>query len=1343
LHFIGTIMIIWLGGGGVFLKNHTEKKEIKKIAGHRKKKLLLKDHAQLFAKAIEVLTQPFVARYLDGRMLMCNHAFCEITGYTQKELGEMKQKYSLTPPDWIDYKAKMLEELHRTSLPQRFETEYLRKDGSRVPVELIVYLVRDTEGTPLYYYIFVNDITRRKQAEKALSSELEISTAIADLSEKILSLASIEDISATVLKHAQRLTESRHGYVGYIDRDTGYLNCSTLTRDIWDSCNVKGKNIVFKDFGDLGGWVVKNRKPILTNEPRQDPRSTGTPPGHIPIDRFLSVPAICNGTLFGVVALANSARDYNERDLNLVKRLAELFAIAVQRRWIGEDLRQSEEKYRNLFETMAQGVVYFDGEGKIISANPAAQEIFGLRLERILGRTTVYPSSEVIREDSSVFPEELHPSRIALKTGKEVKDVIMGVNNPEKKGYRWININAIPEFNTEECKPCQVYVTINDITERKLAEERLRSAHQRLLDIIESLPDATFVLDKDRTVIAWNQEMEDLTGTPKADILGKGDYAYALPLYGERRPVMIDLAFGEDKNIEAQYDYVKREGNILYAEAFLPLVRGGKGAYLWGKISRLLDKDGKLIGAIESIHDISKRKKAEEALVHERQRFETLTSKAPFGLVLVDREGNNKYVNPKFIEIFGYDIDDVPNNEAWFQKAYPEPEYRNMVLSMVRYDSENVLPEESIFKVTCKDGREKICRFTPVRLDTGEYLITCEDITQGKKLEEELLRIRKATDSTGNAIIMTDKKGVNVIYQNDSLVNLLGYTTEELVGGGAPRIYSSQDTAREVYVTIVSGRSWKGELELRTRDNRDIPVYLHGDAVRDETGDIVGIFGIYTDISERKLTEDKLQAANQQLMDIIDFLPDATFVIDRDGKVIAWNHAIEEMTGVRKDNILGKGDYAYAVPFYGEPRPILIDLIFPEDKYAELHYEFIERKESTIYGEALTPFLFNGEGAYLWGKASPLFDSEGKIIGAIESIRDITERKRTEEQLKYLSLHDPLTGLYNRTFFEDSMRRAGDGRFNPIGIIVCDVDGLKFINDTLGHDAGDSLLENVAAVIGGSFRQGDIVSRIGGDEFAILLIYSGEKTVEDACNRIRDAIKKYNDAGPEIPLSISLGFAVSTQADQGISELFKEADNNMYREKLHRSQSARSAIVQTLLKALEARDFITEGHAVRLQEFVTLLAGAIDLPKRNISDLNLLAKFHDIGKVGVSDNILFKPGTLNSEEAAEMRRHSEIGYRIAQSAPDLVPIAEWILKHHEWWNGKGYPMGLKREEIPLECRILAIADAYDAMTNDRPYRKAMTHEDAVIELNKCSGTQFDPHLVSKFVNVFSKAAGHK
>jgi diguanylate cyclase (GGDEF)-like protein/PAS domain S-box-containing protein len=382
----------------------------------------------------------------------------------------------------------------------------------------------------------------------------------------------------------------------------------------------------------------------------------------------------------------------------------------------------------------------------------------------------------------------------------------------------------------------------------------------------------------------------------------------------------------------------------------------------------------------------------------------------------------------------------------------------------------------------------------------------------------------------------------------------------------------------------------------------------------------------------------------------------------------------------------------------------------------------------------------HAEGRYLWLETigNLLFDECGQITGMVTSSRDITERKKIEEQLKYLSLNDPLTGLHNRSYFEEEMRRIGDKHNKQVGIIVCDLDGLKFVNDTFGHDAGDKLLIKAADVLRESFRDSDFIARIGGDEFAVLLHNCDETTVECACNRLSDTVARYNRESPMLSLSISVGFTVSSGVPAVMSELFKKADNNMYREKLHRSKSARSAIVQTLMEAIKERDFITSGHADRLKEFATGLAKSISLPESKSVDLRLLAQFHDIGKVGISDIILFKPGALSAQEYAEMQRHCEIGYRIAMSAPDLVPIADWILKHHEWWNGQGYPLRLKGEEIPLECRILAIADAYDAMTSDRPYRKAMTQEEAVKELRKCAGTQFDPQLVPKFVQVLER-----
>jgi len=191
----------------------------------------------------------------------------------------------------------------------------------------------------------------------------------------------------------------------------------------------------------------------------------------------------------------------------------------------------------------------------------------------------------------------------------------------------------------------------------------------------------------------------------------------------------------------------------------------------------------------------------------------------------------------------------------------------------------------------------------------------------------------------------------------------------------------------------------------------------------------------------------------------------------------------------------------------------------------------------------------------------------------------------------------------------------------------------------------------------------------------------------------------------------------------------------MYREKLLQKQSSRSNLVHVLMGALESKNFETRGHVERMGELAVTLARAIEYPEDAMFDLVLFAKFHDIGKVGVADSILQKPGPLNPEEKKEMQRHCEIGYRIAVVSPELATVADLILKHHEWWNGTGYPHRLAGHDIPLACRIVAIADAFDAMTSDRPYRQGMSPQEAILELQRYAGTQFDPMLVGVFVEV--------
>jgi diguanylate cyclase (GGDEF)-like protein len=439
-------------------------------------------------------------------------------------------------------------------------------------------------------------------------------------------------------------------------------------------------------------------------------------------------------------------------------------------------------------------------------------------------------------------------------------------------------------------------------------------------------------------------------------------------------------------------------------------------------------------------------------------------------------------------------------------------------------------------------------------------------------------------------------------------------------------------------------------------------------------------------------------------------IKDGMIVLDKNGRILKVNPIVQKMISkFNKDNNLN-----YSV---------------------DLLLEKIKRNGMSDKNE----FVFNNNGnkQIFDLQISKITRTASRPIGEVLLLRDVTRIKDANKNIEYLSFHDCLTGLYNRAFFEEELRRLNSERLLPLSIIVGDVDGLKLINDAFGHKSGDNVLVKIAKILKKCCRKEDILARWGGDEFIMILPNTSNPEAIKISERINNRCNI--ESSDLAPLNISLGVYTKMFSSQDINEVIKTAEDKMYHHKLIKGQSIRSTIISSLEKALMERDYETSEHIKRIKQFSLLIGKEMDLDESMCDELELLSSLHDIGKIAISDNIIFKPGSLTDEERSIVRKHSEIGYRIAESAPELRSIAKSVSAHHEWWDGSGYPLGLKGKEIPLIARIISVVDSYDVMINDRPYKKAMSPDEAIAELMKCSGTQFDPEIVKFFINALRKS----
>ncbi|HWR23137.1 MAG TPA: HD domain-containing phosphohydrolase [Feifaniaceae bacterium] len=385
----------------------------------------------------------------------------------------------------------------------------------------------------------------------------------------------------------------------------------------------------------------------------------------------------------------------------------------------------------------------------------------------------------------------------------------------------------------------------------------------------------------------------------------------------------------------------------------------------------------------------------------------------------------------------------------------------------------------------------------------------------------------------------------------------------------------------------------------------------------------------------------------------------------------------------------------------------------------------------------------DGESKWVLETGQGVLDETGAVTALEGIIIDITEQKKRGAQIQYMHDHDILTGLHNRIYFEAEKRKLNEKRpFSPFSIIIADINGLKLINDALGYSRGDELINATAGLIRGRCPGHAVLARTGGDEFSILLPETGLKDAAVLVREIMEALEQYNKSNSALgyDISVSFGFAVKQREEENVEEVAKTAEDYLNSRKLLTRKSSHNSILSYVMATIYARSQETEAHAKRLSKLARCVGMRMGLTQSKLDQLELFAMLHDIGKIGVDDRILNKPAELSGDEWVYMRRHPEIGCRIATASPELKHIALLILTHHERYDGAGYPVGLKGEEIPLLSRILAVVDAYDAMTEERIYRKAMSREEALEELNKNAGTQFDPYIAALFIDCIKEGS---
>ncbi|BDI30776.1 hypothetical protein CCAX7_28270 [Capsulimonas corticalis] len=646
----------------------------------------------------------------------------------------------------------------------------------------------------------------------------------------------------------------------------------------------------------------------------------------------------------------------------------------------------------------------------------------------------------------------------------------------------------------------------------------------------------------------------------------------------------------------------------------------------------------------------------------------------------------------------------------------------------------------------------------------GRLIAEREQAVAAHRQSEE--RFEAAFRNAAVGVSIVDALG-RFLFVNKAFCTITGYSEEELLARDFAAITHPDDLSVNV---ALAEQVWTGQipsfvLEKRyvRKDGSLVWVQISVSHTREGRDHGEHSVSLTEDITSRKEAERAqaeawrrtadllavLEINQKQMSLILGNVKDIVFLLEVVGeesyRFLFANPPFMDVTGLREEEIIGR-------PIQEIIPPPSWDLVL--GKYAEAIRErrAVEWQETSVYpcGERIGDV-----------RGIPIFDSQERCTHLLGTVHDITDRKRAEdERAHYLrevqerADRDPLTSLLNHRAFHhrlDTEASCAQRDNTVLAVIMLDLDNFKFFNDVYGHAAGDEVLRLVANKLRTVCRSSDTLARFGGDEFALLLPCVGRSTTEEIESRLSSALHELSycagERGGVIPISISLGAALFPaaggsdyhvalqRADDRLRWAKTGGDTEQMARRIRTDAGARVqgfSMLDALVTAVDNKDRYTRRHSEDVMEYSLAIARELGLSETEQSTVAVAALLHDVGKIGVPDHILRKPGKLTPEEFEAVKQHPMMGAVMVHAVPGLEETLDAVRHHHERWDGSGYPFGLSGEETPLIARLMAVADAFSAMTTDRPYRKGMSSEQAMSILEGGAGTQWDQTCVHAF-----------